>query len=441
MAPVDWREVTLGDIAARHYGLVDGPFGSALPASAYTMAGIPLIRGNNLSLGQERFRFGDFVFVSSETAARHKRSRCVPGDVVFTKKGTIGQTGLVPHNDRYQEFLISGNQMKLTVDRDQADPLFVYYAVSSKAAREKIARDSTVTGVPKTNVAYLRRFPIRLPPLSEQRAIAQLVGTLDDKIELNRRVNETLEATVRAIFSSWFVDFEPTKARIEGRAGTLASDLLRLFPSAWTDDAAEPTPRGWNRGSLGDVASHKRSSVSAAVIEPSTPYIALEHMPRRSIALTEWDGAEGIESNKARFARGDILFGKLRPYFHKVGVAPVDGVCSTDIVVIEPKSPSWFGFVLGVASSDAFVEYTNAGSTGTKMPRTSWDEMARYELTLPDTRTADAFTNLIEPFINRIIAGIHGTRALREIRDALLPPLMSGSLSVKELEGTVEAIS
>ena len=98
-------------------------------------------------------------------------------------------------------------------------------------------------------------------------------------------------------------------------------------------------------------------------------------MPRRCIALSEWDNGEGLASSKFRFWEGDILFGKLRPYFHKVGVAPLDGVCSTDIVVVSPKSDDWFGFLLGYLSSSEFIDYTDAASTGTRMPRTNWTDV------------------------------------------------------------------
>ena len=125
------------------------------------------------------------------------------------------------------------------------------------------------------------------------------------------------------------------------------------------------------------------------------PYIALEHMPKRCIALSEWGVANGLESNKFQFQANEILFGKLRPYFHKVGVAPVDGVCSTDIVVVAPRSEPWFGFVLEHISSDAFVEFTDAGSTGTKMPRTSWQDMARYPIVIPPRAVAHAYASRI----------------------------------------------
>ncbi len=278
------------------------------------------------------------------------------------------------------------------------------------------------------------------PPLAEQRAIAHILGTLDDKIELNRRMSETLEQMARALFKSWFVDFEPVRAKMEGRwrrgesLPGLPAHLYDLFPDRLVDSELGEIPEGWKVGTLGDVADHPRRSVRPDQIGSQTPYIALEHMPRRRIALWNWSMGDGLESNKFEFRKGEILFGKLRPYFHKVGVAPVDGVCSTDIVVVAPRFPHWFAFVLGLVSSNEFVEYTHAGSTGTKMPRTSWAEMARYPIVLPPQSVARALTERVQPAVNRIIAGIHESRTLAALRDTLLPKLISGELRVKDGE-------
>jgi type I restriction enzyme S subunit len=251
-------------------------------------------------------------------------------------------------------------------------------------------------------------------------------------------MSETLEAMARALFKSWFVDFDPVRAKAEGRDPGLPQPLADLFPDSFEDSELGEIPRGWEIGTLGDVAEHPRRGVQPSSIRPDTPYISLEHMPRRCIALSDWSVADGLESNKFEFRKGEILFGKLRPYFHKVGVAPVDGVCSTDIVVVAPRLAHWFAFVLGVVSSDEFVEYTNAGSTGTKMPRTSWAEMARYDIALPPKAVAQAFTERVRPGVDRIIAAIHESRFLAALRDALLPKLISGELRVKEIEPVLQ---
>jgi type I restriction enzyme S subunit len=271
-----------------------------------------------------------------------------------------------------------------------------------------------------------------LPPLEEQHRIVRILGALDDKIELNRRMSQTLESVARALFKSWFVDFDPVRAKAEGRDAGLTEDLANLFPDSLEDSKLGELPSGWRVSSLGDIATSPRLSVKPAEIDPDTPYIGLEHMPRKSIALVEWGRAESVESGKTAFHRGEILFGKLRPYFHKVGVAPVDGVCSTDIVVVTPKDDAWSGLVLGHASSGEFVDYTNATSSGTKMPRTSWSDMARFPLVEPPAALAAAFTEQIGPAVDRMISSIHEMRTLATVRDLLLPGLVCGRFSLEK---------
>ncbi len=272
----EWQETTLGDIASKSgFGLVDGPFGSNLPASCYTPSGIPVIRGSNLSLGTDRFRSTEFVYVSPNTAKRLERSLCGPLDIIFTKKGTLGQTGLIPEKGKYAQYLISSNQMKLTVERNIAYPLFVYYYVSSRSSVDKILQDSEATGVPKTNVAYLRNFPITLPPLPEQKAIAHILGSLDDKIELNRRMNATLEGMAQALFRSWFVDFDPVidnalaagnplpdelaeRAEVRSQAladGTANWEAAQAFPAAFQrSEELGWIPEGWTVKKADEIA-------------------------------------------------------------------------------------------------------------------------------------------------------------------------------------------
>jgi len=307
---------------------------------------------------------------------------------------------------------------------------YLYWLLRTPQYREFCRSHATGT----TNLGLAREDFLSFPapePTPIQDRIVQILGALDDKIELNRRMNETLEAMARALFKSWFVDFDPVRAKAEGRDPGLPKHIADLFPDSFEDSELGEIPRGWEVGALCDVAEHPRRGVRPHSIAPDTPYIALEHMPRQCIALPDWGLAEGIESNKFEFKKREILFGKLRPYFHKVGVAPVDGVCSTDVVVVVPKVAEWFSFVLGHVSSTEFVEYTNAGSTGTKMPRTSWPEMARYKIALPPIAVAHACTKTLHASVDRIIAGIHEFRALAALRDTLLPKLISGLLRVR----------
>jgi type I restriction enzyme S subunit len=338
------------------------------------------------------------------------------------------------------EWVVSTGFAVLRPRKECIEPRYLYACVYDRAFTQFLVRREKGAAYPAVLPEDIADAVIKLPPLPEQRAIAHILGTLDDKIELNRRMSETLEAMARALFKAWFVDFEPVRAKMEGRwqrgqsLPGLPAHLYDLFPDRLVESELGEIPEGWEAGALGNLAENPRRGAQPNSIPPDTPYIALEHMPRRCIALSDWGTAEGIESNKFEFRKGEILFGKLRPYFHKVGVAPVDGVCSTDIVVVCPRTPHWFAFVLCVVSSDDFVEFTNAGSTGTKMPRTSWADMARYEIALPPDALAQAFNGIVRRQVDRLIAAVHESRTLAALRDALLPKLISGEIRVKDAE-------
>jgi type I restriction enzyme, S subunit len=435
--PGEWRNVSIEEIAIK---VAMGPFGSDIKTDNFVLDGVPVIRGGNLTSG--RFLGGTFVFLTEEKANELANANALPGDLVFTHRGTLGQVGLIPAGE-HERYVVSQSQMKLTCQPAVADPAFVYYFFKSPLGQRALLMNTSQTGVPAISrpVTSLKQIRLRLPPLPEQRAIAHILGSLDDKIDLNRRLNETLEAMARALFKSWFVDFDLVRAKAQGRDPGLPAHLAALFPDRLVESELGEIPEGWEVGTLGDVAMHLRRGVQPDEIDPETPYIALEHMPKRCIALSEWGTADGVESNKFKFKRGEILFGKLRPYFHKVGVAPVDGVCSTDIVVASPTKEAWFGFVLGLMSDAAFVDYTNGSSTGTKMPRTSWDEMARYPVMLPSDELATAFTRQIRPAIDRMISAIHESRTLAALRDALLPKLMSGEVRVRSVAVGVREVA
>jgi type I restriction enzyme S subunit len=365
------------------------------------------------------------------------------GDMLFARQSLVlegaGKCSLFLKDDEQVTF--ESHVTRVRLDLSMADPYFYFYYFQSPhgraAIRSIVEQGAGASGIRGSDLGTLE---MHWRPVDEQRAIAHILGTLDDKIELNRRMNGTLEEMARALFKSWFVDFDPVRAKAIGCDPGLPKPLADLFPSRFVDSELGEIPEEWEVGMFGDLAEHPRRVTQPIQIELETPYIALEHMPKHCIALSDWGIAEGLESTKFEFKTGEILFGKLRPYFHKVGVAPVDGVCSTDILVIAPKSESWLGLVLSHMSSEAFVEYTNAGSTGTWMPRTSWGNMARYVIAIPPEPVTAAFTNQMRLAVERIIISIHESRTLSALRDALLPKLISGEKKVKDLSRFLENI-
>jgi type I restriction enzyme S subunit len=232
-------------------------------------------------------------------------------------------------------------------------------------------------------------------------------------------------------------------AKAEGREpeGTDATTAA-LFPSEFEESELGLIPKGWQVDGLGKISQNLRDQAKPDNIEPNTPYIGLEHMPRRSLALSDHGAAEGLASGKFWYRKDDVLFGKLRPYFHKVGVASGDGICSTDILVVRPLFRHWFAYVAMQFSSDALVSYAAQLSNGAKMPRIGWNDLANYPVALPSESIVEAFDGIVRPLISRIHANIDASRSLVSLRDTLLPRLISGKLRLPEAESLIkEAVS
>lgn len=394
--------------------------------------GIPFARVANID-GGFNFAEADLFPLDGLYKVGEKISR--PGDVVLTSKGTVGRFAFV--REGTPKFVYSPQlSYWRSLDFNTIDPRFLFYWIQGEEFQEQADGVKSQTDMADyVSLRDQRRMRITLLPLPEQRAIARILGALDDKIELNRRINHTLEEMARALFKSWFVDFDPVTAKAEGQVPFgMNAETASLFPAEFEKTSNEDfpeIPKGWKLGAFGDIAENIRRSVSPKDVDTEIPYIGLEHMPRRSIGLSEWGRVGDVTSNKFAFKQGEILFGKLRPYFHKVGVAPLDGVCSTDVLVVSPKKLEHLGLTLGHVSSVDFVNFVDAASEGTKMPRTNWETMARFTIVIPDTKLTEAFTQKITPMIKNIHTNIFESRSLASIRDALLPKLLSGELRMK----------
>jgi len=402
----EWCDLRWGDLATLEYGKA--------------------LRGYDGADG--RFR----VFGTNGPIGWHEEPLCNHPSVIIGRKGAY--RGVYFSRD---PFFVIDTAFYLE-PKAAIDARWAYYELLTHDIN---AMDSG-SAIPSTSRDSFYALPVRVPPLPEQRRIGEILGALDDKIELSQRMNDTLEAITRSIFKSWFINFDPVRAKAEGQPPFgMDAEIAALFPDSFEDSALGKIPQGWTNASIGDLAENLHEITRPDEMAPSTPYIALEHMPRQSITLGEWAVADGVASAKYRFRRGDLLFGKLRPYFHKTGVAPLDGVCSTDILVIRPKSHDWFGFLLGYISSSELVDYVSARAYGTKMPRTNWEDIANYPVILPDSRAASAFALVANPLVGRIRSNIFESRTLATIRDTLLPKLMSSEIRVREAEKIVESVA
>ena len=345
----------------------------------------------------------------------------------------MGEVCMVPPG---LECCVGQRQVLLRPDPTKAYSRYLLYAIQSHDVQHQISwNEGTGSTVSNIRIPVLEGIKIPTPPLQVQEEIAVTLGAIDDKIALLRETNATLEAIAQALFKSWFVDFDPVRAKADGRDPEgVPPEVADIFPNDFEDSQHGAIPKGWRWGTLDEVSRSLRSTVNPKTLDDDTAYIGLEHMPRQSIALDSWTGASKVESGKSQFSKGQILFGKLRPYFHKVGIAPVDGVCSTDIIVIEPKSPDFGAFCVCHYSSKTLVDYATQLSNGAKMPRVNGKDLANFKIVLPPQEVARAFHGITNPMFDRIIGNIHCARSLAELRDTLLPRLMSGKLRIPDAQ-------
>lgn len=446
----------IADIAAKtKNALVGGPFGSNLVSKDYVDSGIPVIRGQNM--GHGRWVMGDFVFVAPQKANELSANTARPGDLVFTQRGTLGQVAIVPEGP-YDKYIISQSQMKLTVDHSKADTLFLYYLFCTPEQQDYIKTNSIQVGVPHTNLGILRGTPISLPPIEDQHAIAKILSSIDDKIELNRQINQTLEQIAQTLFKSWFVDFEPVKAKIEAKAagrdperaamcaisGKLEPELdqlppeqrqqlaatAALFPDELVESELGLIPLGWELKSLPEAieVNPARKLKKGAI----TPYLDMANVPTNSARVA--DVIQREFSSGSKFMNGDTLLARITPCLENGKTAYVDfladkqvGWGSTEFIVFRPKAPlpEAFGYLL--CRHPEFRAFAIANMSGTSgRQRVPNDCFANYKLTVPSRGVATSFGETVAGIMDGIKARDEEARTLATLRDTLLPKLLSG---------------
>jgi type I restriction enzyme, S subunit len=348
------------------------------------------------------------IITSAGETGYHDVSKVKGPGVVTGRYGTLGEVFYIkedfwPHNTTLYVRDFKGN-----------DPQFISYFLRTLG----LSAQNIAGAVPGVNRNALHLLPIRVPTLPIQRKIVAILSAYDDLIENNTRRIKIVEEMAQAIYREWFVNF-----RFPGHEGVkMVETELGLVPE------------GWEVKKLGEIAQDNRRNIQPDSVDPETPYFGLEHLPRKSIALSEWGKANEVQSTKFSFRKGEILFGKIRPYFHKVGVAPVDGVCSSDIIVITPKSPEYYAITLACVSSVPFVEQATITSQGTKMPRANWDVLTMYPVAIPPQPIISYFNQISSDIVDLIMNLIFRNRNLCQTRDLLLPKLVSGELDVSELD-------
>lgn len=339
------------------------------------------------------------VLGSHSVIGFHSEAKVEPPGVVTGRSGTLGLVQYInqpywPHNTALWVRDFKGN-----------DPQFVYYKLQTL----HLERFNGGVSVPTLNRNVLDTLSLEVPVLCEQKRVASTLSAYDDLIENNRRRIRLLEQAARLIYKEWFVHLR--------------------FPGHEHVKVEDGVPEGWERKRLSALCTDIRESVHPKEMSPDVPYIGLEHIPRRSITLNSWGTAIEVDSSKFRFFEGDILFGKIRPYFHKVGFTLLGGITSLDAIVIRPMEKSLYFYVLLLLASNEFVALASkTAREGSKMPRADWNFLLKSEFRVPSKAILGLFNEMMNPICSQLRTLALHNRELGRARDLFLPRLMSGEV-------------
>jgi type I restriction enzyme, S subunit len=414
------------------------------PASAagYPYVAIPQLRSGRLDLSDVR-RITREHFVEWTRKASPSAN-----DVVLSRRCNPGETAFVPPG---LEFALGQNLVLLRADGTKVHPPFLRWLVRGPGWWEQINKFLNVGAVfDSLRCADVPNFELLVPPMAEQRAIADILGALDDKIELNRRMNEALEATARALFKSWFVDFDPVRAKAEGRDSGLAKSLDALFPDSLNSSELGEIPFGWQTATLGDHFEAVRG------VSYTGEYLADRGMPLHNLnSIFEGGGYkyEGLKHYNGEYATrhmvepGDVIVANTEQGHDRllIGYAALiprlfeRGIASHHVYRLRPKGGSTLtpSFLCHLLNSPHMHDVVSGYANGTTVNMLPLAGIQQPRLAIPPPSLVSTFSDLAIRVESRRDDIVVESRTLAALRDTLLPKLISGELQVKAAERIV----
>lgn len=329
------------------------------------------------------------------------------GDLVFSWSGNP-QTSIDIFWYDLPDGWLNQHIFKVTPHEDIIDKNYLYYLMKwLKPNLTAIATNKQTTGLGHVTIADLKRISVVLPSINEQQRLVSLVKAIDDKIVVNRRINDNLQQQARALYQDWFVDFAPF-GRIK--------------------------PIDWKIGKLKDVLRLKRDAIKAGD-KPLLPYLPIDVIPMNTFAVTDFKSNDEAQSSLITFDKDDIVIGAMRVYFHRVILAPCEGITRTTCFTLKPFDSAFLSFALLCCDQDSSIEYAQTTSKGSTMPYAVWDGgLGDMEIVIPTRELALKFNELVLPMLRQIQSSYFENLNLRTMRDTLLPKLMSGEIDVSEVE-------
>lgn len=418
-----WRLSTVEGIRSpERHSCVAGPFGSSISAKFFVEAGVPIIRGSNLSISLDRFVSDDFKFISHTTAAKFGAQKVRGNDLVFTCWGTVGQVGLIPENGPYVEYVISNKQLKLRVNDEIIDALYAYYFFACPETVQYIRDRAIGSAVPGINLGILKALPVLVPPLDDQRQIASILGAYDDLIETNRRRVALLEDMAHGLFQEWFV-----RLRFPGHEDV----PLR-------DTADGLLPLGWAWKVVSEVTSYINRGLAPKYDETSSGMVINQKCIRNQRLSLQLARKQSKAVPVDKIVRtGDILINSTGVgtlgRVAQVEQVPQGLTADSHVTIVRPRAEEDRDFLgMQLLSLQPLFEDMGTGATGqTELSRMA---VGAQPIIWPTTSLRTEFGQKVRPLRLLVATLLAANQGLAASRDLLLPRLISGQLSVAAAE-------
>ena len=409
-------------------GVTPTKLGSDFISAGHRVISAKLIKGSRIDLSADEPRF-----VNAATYKKWMSSPLQEDDVIMTSEAPLGELAWVRQK---LEWCLGQRLFGIRTDKQKLNGRFLFYALQSETVRNDLISRATGTTVTGIRQSELRKVAIPLPPLAEQKRISGILGALDDKIELNRQMNETLEQMARALFKSWFVDFDPVHAKAAGRqpAG-MDKATADLFPNSFVDSESGKIPSGWKAGSLSELSEFSRESINPG----ESPSEIFDHYSLPSFdegkAPKPEAGGE-IKSNKLVVTKTCVLLSKLNPHIPRIWLpnlhASRRSICSTEFIVASAMTGCTREYLYALFISEDFSRTYGTLVTGTtgSHQRIRAESVLQMRLPIPPAKLISSFTDTIAPMLKRVASNTKESQTLAELRDTLLPQLLNGDLKV-----------
>lgn len=399
----EWKKVKLGEIAS---AIQTGPFGSQLHQSDYSDEGTPVVMPKDIVCG--KIDVSSIARVENHHVERLSRHKINEGDILYARRGDVGKCA---YTDKSQTGWLCGTGcLRVTIDNAKAMPEFVFFQLQKKDTIGWVEKHAIGATMLNLNTSILSDVPIELPSLSTQHRIAVILSRYDSLIENYQKQIKLLEEAAQRLYKEWFVDLH--------------------FPGHENTKIVDGVPEGWINGHLEDIAFESGKKVDKKLREDYDYYMPIDCLPKHSLTYLNPADISLAESSLVSFKEGDVIFGAMRPYFHKVCFAQSTGLTRSTCFVLNAKAQEYQGYLLMLMFDENTVKYATSISVGTTMPYTRWKEFKSMQILIPTIDMASKFGETISWTTKRLKRNASQIRLLTEARDRLLPKLMSGEIAV-----------